>query len=386
MRILISSNGHHTPTGYGVQTAALAKMLRDLGHEVAIYAWYGLSGSPVTIGGFPTYPRVSHHYGGDAHIPANHWRADIVITIQDLWVLPDDFADKLERPWIAWFPVDGDPIPPDVAKMAKTAAFPLAMSRHGRESAKAAGIRNAGYIPHAVDTAVFKPVSDERRQKIRQYIGIDDETFLAVMVAANKGFPSRKSFPEVFQAFALFHERHPDSLLYVHAEYNSPIGMNLHQLRDLVGLPETAVRFPPIEQYKMGFPHEYVAQIYQAADVLLSPSMGEGFGIPIVEAQACGCPVITQNVTSMPEITINGIAVNPIQRVLTGLGHWQYLADPYAIADAMFKIQARSEHEKIQKREKGIAFANNFSTDALAEYWRVFLNSVEAAIKEPVHV
>ena len=43
-------------------------------------------------------------------------------------------------------------------------------------------------------------------------------------------------------------------------------------------------------------------QLYSSASVLLHPSLCEGFGIPVAEAMACGCPVITSNLSAMPEV------------------------------------------------------------------------------------
>jgi glycosyltransferase involved in cell wall biosynthesis len=57
-----------------------------------------------------------------------------------------------------------------------------------------------------------------------------------------------------------------------------------------------------------GVPLEETARFYQAADVNVYPSFGETFGLPILEAMACGCPVVTSNVTAMPEIA-GGAAV-----------------------------------------------------------------------------
>jgi glycosyltransferase involved in cell wall biosynthesis len=48
---------------------------------------------------------------------------------------------------------------------------------------------------------------------------------------------------------------------------------------------------------------ETLVSIYNAADILLSPSLYEGFGLTIVEAMACGTPVITSNVSSLPEVS-----------------------------------------------------------------------------------
>ncbi len=55
-----------------------------------------------------------------------------------------------------------------------------------------------------------------------------------------------------------------------------------------------------------------LAQLYQAADLYVDPSLYEGFGFQVVEAMSCGTPVITSNVTSLPEVVGNaGILVSP---------------------------------------------------------------------------
>jgi glycosyltransferase involved in cell wall biosynthesis len=57
-----------------------------------------------------------------------------------------------------------------------------------------------------------------------------------------------------------------------------------------------------------GVPLEETPMFYRAADVLVYPSFDETFGLPILEAMACGCPVVTSNVSAMPEIA-GGAAV-----------------------------------------------------------------------------
>jgi len=63
----------------------------------------------------------------------------------------------------------------------------------------------------------------------------------------------------------------------------------------------------------LGFvPDNILSSLYNISSVLVYPSFYEGFGLPIIEAQACGCPVITSNVSSMPEIAGKAaILVNP---------------------------------------------------------------------------
>ena len=57
-----------------------------------------------------------------------------------------------------------------------------------------------------------------------------------------------------------------------------------------------------------GVPLEETVHFYRAADVFVYPSLNETFGLPILEAMACGCPVVTSNVSAMPE-TAGGAAV-----------------------------------------------------------------------------
>lgn len=63
---------------------------------------------------------------------------------------------------------------------------------------------------------------------------------------------------------------------------------------------------------KLGFvSDEELAGLYSMAEVLVYPSYAEGFGFPVLEAMACGCPVVTSNVSSLVEIAGPAIMVNP---------------------------------------------------------------------------
>jgi len=53
-------------------------------------------------------------------------------------------------------------------------------------------------------------------------------------------------------------------------------------------------------------PQEELSILYNLARVMVFPSLYEGFGIPLVEAMACGCPVVCSNVTSIPEVVGEG--------------------------------------------------------------------------------
>ena len=87
MRILISSNAPWVTTGYGVQTAITARYLKDMGHDVAILAFWGLGGTKLDWGDIPVYPNDPGDYGvQNSKIFYDDWKADILMTHVDVFV------------------------------------------------------------------------------------------------------------------------------------------------------------------------------------------------------------------------------------------------------------------------------------------------------------
>ncbi len=69
-------------------------------------------------------------------------------------------------------------------------------------------------------------------------------------------------------------------------------------------------------------------QLLQGADVFVFPTLYEGFGIPVLEAQSVGIPVVTSNVSSLPEIAGEGaIFVDPLSAERIAEGVWLILSD-----------------------------------------------------------
>lgn len=378
MRILWSSNAPWARTGYGNQTALFVPRLKALGHEMGMFAWYGVEGGTLNWNGIPVYPKAFNGYGADvmgAH--ATHFDADIVITLIDAWVMEPDLWARTspKMRWVPWFPIDMVPAPPPiVAKVAKSFQ-PIVYSRFAERECQRAGL-DVRFVPHGVDPAVFRPME---RSAAREKLGWSQDKWIAVMVAANKGTPSRKSFPEVIEAFAEFNKRHPDSALYLHT-HSGPeyTGLDLKALGEAVGISK---RMMFADQYSLilGLGDEYMRAVYSAADVLVSPSMGEGFGIPILEAQACGCPVITGDWTSMGEITWNGIAIprEKSHRMYTPLAAWQYAPNQGAILDALEAVYSRPECRNIPEQVAG------YAADLVAErYWRPALDEIAERIPQ----
>lgn len=303
MKIFWHSSAPFSPTGYGNQTDIFSRALVKAGHEVVISAYYGHRGSRLKTGEITILPGSRDEYGNDvlqAHYAVI--KPDVLFTLMDVWVLKPKITRTL--PLAAWTPVDHQPIPPAVKTHLRAIRHPVAMSRFGERMMRQAGF-DPFYVPHAVETDVYKPLDAAGRADARRLWQVDDAKFFAVTVAANKG--TRKNLDRLLKAWAQFVSKHPDSLLYIHADPR-PIayGHDLDQLVELYEIPRDTVRFADQYRLTMGdYGTERMNALYNAADVFVLPSAGEGFGIPIIEAQAAGCPAIVTNFSSMGELAAN---------------------------------------------------------------------------------
>ena len=368
MKILVHSNAPHAMTGYGQQTRMLISALQADGHHVAASAFYGLNGALLCWDGINIYPNGHEAYGNDilerhaAHHFGGNQRGGITLTLVDVWVLKPAMLGRLYA--ACWTPVDHDPAPPRVIEtLEASGAWPIAMSRFGERMLTDAGLSPL-YVPHGIDTDLFCPGD---KQEARKALGIPGSAFVVGMVAANKGQPPRKGWPQAVAAFSEFLRAHDDAFLYLHTEPTGAIlGVNLAAMLDSYGIPADRVRFSdPYYSQHIGCPPEHVANVYRAADVLLNPSYGEGFGIPVVEAQACGTPVIVTDWTAMTELCGAGWLVDG-ERVWTEQRSFWKVPAVEAIVEALEKAHASAGSLSGPAREFALAYDHR---QVYTEHW-----------------
>lgn len=372
MKIAWMSNAPWTSTGYGQQTALTVPRIRDAGHDVCIIANYGLQGASLEWDGIRVYPS-GRDYSNDvaaAHA-LHHFDGDdgLLLALYDAWTLQSPAYKEL--PMAVWTPVDHLPAPPLVVQHFRAhGSVPIAMSRYGERQLRAAGL-DPLYVPHSVDTSVYRP---RDRVLARDRFGFDRDAFLVGMVSTNNSAqPCRKAYPEAFAAFAMLTQVVPDATLYVHAEQHGLMGgIDLGLLATARGITPDRLIFADQYRYRNGMvsPTE-LAFLYSAFDVLLFPSLGEGFGIPTLEAQACGTPVIVSDFAAQTELVASGtgftVATQPYwdnaQAADFGV---PIIADIY---DALETASARREDLE-SLRDERVAFAAQYDVDKVfADYW-----------------
>lgn len=309
------SNAPWMGTGYGNQTALFTPRINaEPDWDVAIAANAGWAGGRTSWNGMPVYPVGAEGYSNDI-IPshagdwlAGDWRSEgpgdgWLFTLFDVYCLKNPRYQRFNL--AAWCPVDHLPAPPDVVRwFTENNAVPIAMSKFGYDQLRNAGLDTL-YVPHGVDCSQFTPGS---RSEARAAFGLPQDAFVVTMNAANRDRDLiRKGFFQAFAAFAGFARQHDDAVLYMHTEQHGfGNGVQLGELAAFCGIPEHQILWVDQYAYREGLPTKLMAATYQASDVLLAPSKGEGFGIPVVEAQACGVPVIVSDYTSQPELCGDG--------------------------------------------------------------------------------
>lgn len=372
MRILIHSNSPWAGSGYGGQTAILAKGLPTLGHEVVCSAMNGLDGRPLDWEGTLVLPSGMRQYSNDVLAP--HARRvfgpepGLILALYDAWAI--DPAPLREFATAMWTPIQSHPVPPaDVNFFQVSGALPIAMSRFGERQLIEAGLAPI-YVPHAVDTRVFRPLTGDERKLARDMLQVPQDAFVVAIVAANKDkTPPRKGWGEQFQAFARFRRRHSDAVLLVHSLLDTAGGVNLMKIVYDLDIQD-AVQFTDQYAQVTGlYGPQDVAAVMGCADVLSNCSWGEGFGLPVLEAQACGTPVVVTDGSAGTELCGSGWLVDTQP-------YWHPWADSWWHAPIIDSVvaaweQAYDKARDPQVRDRAREFALGYDVDTvLAEYWK----------------
>jgi glycosyltransferase involved in cell wall biosynthesis len=171
-------------------------------------------------------------------------------------------------------------------------------------------------VPHAIDHSVFR-LGDEEPEPIVLYPA--------------QPWP-HKNHTRLFEAFAGLRETRPQLRLVL-------TGGALDRLEPL---PEGVENLGLV-------PAEHLASLYRRAACLVFPSLYEGFGLPVLEAMACGCPVAASNAGAIPEIA----------------GDAAVLFDPTDV-EAMAAAMLEADSRRGELRERGLARAAGYTWDESA--------------------
>ena len=196
-------------------------------------------------------------------------------------------------------PYDGEPSVKEWQQQIDNIEYGVAMSRYGQQGILKDFNKETTYIPHGVDTGLFKPILKPKYGTMEK-----PDAFVVGCVARNQ---HRKNIPRLIKGFAQFVKRNKltpkDAQLMLHMDWTDAMGWKFPEFAQQYGIEEYLM--PPmmgVLDAGQALDEKGMAHLYNCMDVFVLPTAGEGFGIPTLEAMSCGVPICVTNYTTGYEL------------------------------------------------------------------------------------
>lgn len=332
------------PTGYGRIADQLLTRLSARGMEV-ISGSLGFDGLlPPQMDGkrLPYWvATLGQNYPDALFKIAAVMQPDVIMVIQDAPYLEAIRAapfDWSTCKFVGITPVDGIPIYPRWIQIAKQADAFFSISEFGVSAYRKAGVQTRLARP-GIDQTVFFRKSASERAALRDKLGLKPEQFILGTMAMNQG---RKAISTMLEAFFAFAADKPDARYLLDMEPVSPAGWDVPALCEQYGWDAKRLIFRA-DALRAGLTE--LVDRYNLLDAHMVISHREGYGIPLVEAMACGAPGLALDYCSGPEIIgqgedARGILIPAIEYTVNGT--WGNAIDKFpnkqAIRDALDRL------------------------------------------------
>lgn len=329
---------------------------------------------------------------------------DIFFSLQDTFIMEEigkkiiETRNELKKrgmktfKWIFYFPVDGKLKPNWVSQSVAYADYPVTYTNFAFNEVKAVDPRqNPKVIFHGTDLTAFRPLPMAEIEAFKQKMfgQVADDKFIVTNVNRNQ---RRKDIPRTIIAFSKFHQQRPDSLLYLHMN-PLDVGGNLHEMCRYWGLA-------PIKDYVVpdnfsenhGWPIDVVNQVYNMSDVVISTTLGEGWGLSSTEAFATKTPIIFPNNTSLREIVgkdrgrlVKSGSSNNLWTCL-GAEDWNQFRPLTDVDDLTVALIDAYDHPEKSKEmaENAYKWVQDYSWEKVCEKWiEIFREATEDKVAVP---
>ena len=222
---------------------------------------------------------------------------------KDRMVMVNDAYKSISKgtPWKLGciIPYDGEPSMPEWGLQLEQVDYGVAMSKYGQQGLKKDFDFDSVYIPHGVDTNLFKPLLNPK------YGSMDKpDAFVVGCVARNQ---HRKNIPRLIKGFAQFVKANnlnsDEAKLLLHMDWKDAMGWDIRPFAKQYGVE--GYLMPPLMgtlDAGQAIDEKAMADLYNCMSVFVLPTAGEGFGIPSLEAMSCGVPICLTNYTTGYEL------------------------------------------------------------------------------------
>ena len=429
-KVLVMGEAHYLNSGFGTYTNELLTRLYKTGkYDLVEFASYGNLNDArnvpwLFIANLPTNGNKAETdlYNSNGTHQFGSWRfdqicldfkPDIVLSYRDPW-MDDWIQHSAFRPYFhwVWMPtVDSAPQRPEWITIFSTCDAILTYSEFGGKVLKEQGKETINWIGCAspgIDPSIYKPIPKDSHRKS---LGLDPDCFIVGTVMRNQ---KRKLFFELMKAFRLFLDKAPSEIanktyLYLHTSYPEKVGWDIAH-----GIIENHLGSKVLMTYickscKHFFPHmfngalmqcprchqqsavcptvglglsvEDLAQIYNLFDIYTQYAICEGFGMPQIEASACGVPVAATDYSAMYDVVrfTKGypIPVRTFFKEMETNAERAY-PDNESLADILTKFFQQSPSERIKQAiEVRKATLKRYDWDKSIQVWENYIDSYQ---------
>ena len=286
------------------------------------------------------------------------------------------------RPILSYIPDDGINLPPRWTTIVPKVTNVVAMSRHGQQAYEGSKL-----VYHGVDQEVFWPIGErpkvasngvvcKTKADCKRALGYDPDHFLVGRVDTNSG---RKDYPALVKALWPLMKKYSDIDVHFQCEdEGNSVGIRFQALlsREEPAVDHMRFHFPGLHSSYEGWPLADLNVLYSAFDCFVSTSRGEGFGLTLLEAAACGIPIVAQNVSAIPEVVGDGgILLEPKDLITTPAGEDNWLPDASRFTNAIERLYL-SKGLRRDLGAAGAAHAKTFSWDFAAQKFDEYLTAL----------
>ena len=281
--------------------------------------------------------------------------------------------------WVYYYPIDSRPEKDWINDSVALADVAVPYTEYAKEESKKVFDRKYEIIYHGFDKETFKPISESKKEAFKEKFFKDNnlkDAFLIVNVNRNQ---TRKGMLQTLLGFKQFNTMIPNSVLYTHCDIYDKAGHNMMKLASKMGLKENWLYPNPkhFEQQKL-FSDDFINSIYNIADVNLSTTAGEGFGLSMAESMATKTINVFPDNTAIHEILKDGRGVlvksgnNPNNLISCGPIDNNQIRPVTDIHDLVGKLLWVHSHKEQVKEIEENAYnwaQENLNWDTLTKKW-----------------
>ena len=407
MKVLWMSDAGCT-TGFGTVTHAIGeRLVEDYGHELHVLGVnYRGDSWPCQRPGHdhvtpmrlyrPNAIRNDDIFGMSRTIEMlGKVEPDVVVMLSDPQIIinflfknPQYDPEKIllrYRPILTYVPCDGISLPKPWTTVIPEVTNVIAMSEWGKKAYQPSRL-----VYHGVDTELWWPIEEKpkttstgivckTKADCKRAFGYDPDKFLVGRVDTNS---ARKDYPALVKALWPLMEKFFDIEAHFHCEDATARdnGVRMQALFSRSKVKPERFHFPGLHNSFEGWVQQDMNVLMSAFDCFVSTSRGEGFGLTLAEAAACGIPIVAQNVSAIPEVVgPGGILLEPKDTLTTPAGEETWLPDIPAFTAAIERLYM----SKGLRRDLGLAGAahakETFSWDFAAQKFDEYITALATA-------